>query len=207
MPVFLLAFSSKAQFQMGTQASYLKGHGKNDNPSSLTGVTVFVRYALTDRFVVGSVAHVYSPRKSHYSDGTVSYTAIDDVTNVSSSFDILLASKNSFIQPYIGADAGVSLSNHQVEYTNDMKQATKNMIRQTYILFSPKVGLNMAIAGSFGMFTQLQYNYSPGNGGRTKINVANGKESYELTTEPISKYFNFDGGLYYELGDLMKHFR
>jgi hypothetical protein len=75
-----IALSVNAQVQMGSQVSYLTGHGNNDNHTTLIGATVYGSFAITDKMSVGSVIHAYAPKKSNYNSGGISYSATDDVT-------------------------------------------------------------------------------------------------------------------------------
>lgn len=202
MSLITLTLTSIAQFEMGAQMSYLQGHGKNDNHHSLMGATVYGKYFITDNISVGSVVHAYKPTKSNYQSGNVHYAATDEVTNISTSFEIVVGKISNMVETYVGADLGVSLSNHNVEYVNDVRSTSKYMIKQSYVMLSPKVGINIPLGSSFGVYSQVQYNYSPGNGGPVNIKLNNVKSSTEITTEPISKYFNVDTGVYLKLGNL-----
>jgi hypothetical protein len=206
MAICAISLSANAQIQMGTQVSYLTGHGKNDNHNTLVGATIIGKISLTDNIGVGSVIHIYSPKKTLYSDGKISYSATDNVTNISATSDLKLGAPGSPIQPFVGIDMGISTSNHDIEYVNAMKQTQKHAIKQMFVMVSPKLGVNVALGESFGLFSQVQYNYSPGDGGKTTINLYNGKNVYALTTEPISKYINVDAGIYMQLSGMRKVF-
>jgi len=199
--VVLCAISqtANAQIQMGAQVSYLTGHGKSDNHTSLVGAVVYGRYSLTNNIAVGTALHVYSPKTTQYSDGKLSYSATDNVTNVSGTYDMLMGVKGSPFQPYVGIDMGISTSQRSIVYINSLKERQKHNIKQTYVMVSPKIGVNVSLGSSFGIFSQAQYNYSPGDGGPKTINLNNGKSVHTLTTEPISKYFNIDTGIYMQL--------
>jgi hypothetical protein len=199
-----LVSTANAQVQMGANISSLTGHGGHDNHTTLTGATIFGQYFITGNMAVGAVIHAYSPKKTTYSNSSVKYTATDDVTNISTSFAVFLMDKASLIQPYVGVDLGISLSNHNIGYSNGMNKAYVYKIQQSYMMMSPKAGIDIGIANSLGVFTQVQYNYSPGDGNPSKVNLANGKSTYVLTTEPISKYFNIDAGVYLKLGNMKK---
>jgi len=197
------ALTSTAQISVGAQASYLTGHGATDNHSTLVGATVFGTYAITDNMSLGTVIHAYGPKKSNYKSGDFAYKATDDVTNVSVSYELALASKSSLIQPYMGVDVGLSTSNHNVEYYNDLNKLSKLKIKQSYVMMSPKVGMTISLSKTFGIYTQAQYNFSPGNGGPVVIDVKNSKSGVTtFTTEPISKYYNIDTGVYLLLGKI-----
>jgi hypothetical protein len=199
----VIALTANAQFAVGTQVSYLQGHGGNDNHSALIGATVYGKYIINDKVAIGNVIHVYGPKKSNYKSGNISYSATDNVTNVASTFDVLMGNKNSPVQPYIGADIGISSSGHKVEYVNNKNQTLKFNIKQTYVMFSPKMGVNVALTNMIGTFSQVQYNFSPGDGGPVKINLTGPKGVKSvLTTEPVSKYFNVDMGVYLLIGNI-----
>lgn len=202
MSVF--SITASAQFQAGAQVSYLTGHGKNDNHASLTGATVFGSYAIAGNMSIGSVIHVYGPKKSKYVSNGVSYYATDNVTNISGTYDVMLGTPGSIVQPYIGIDMGISSSSHKVEYTNNLNKTQKFNLKQTYVMLSPKIGVNIPLGPSLGLFSQAQYNFSPGDGGTTTVYVKNAKSIAGFTTEPISKYINIDTGVYMLLGNIKK---
>jgi len=199
-----LATTANAQLQMGVNVSSLSGHGGNDNHTTLGGATIFGQYFLTDNIAIGAVVHAYKPKTTKYSNNDISYTATDDVTNISTSYAMFFMPKTSLVQPYAGVDLGISLSNHNIGYSNGASKEKVYKIQQAYLMVSPKAGFDIDIANSFGLFTQVQYNFSPGDGSPTKVNLSNGKSNYTLSTEPISKYFNVDLGVYMKLGNLKK---
>jgi hypothetical protein len=200
------AFTLAANAQniaVGAQYSLLTGHGANDNHTSLSGATVFGTYAITDNMSVGTVIHAYGPKKSNYKSGDFAYKATDDVTNISISYELSMGAKGSLVQPYVGMDMGLSTSNHKVEYTTDMNKVKKVNIKQAFVMISPKMGMTIALSKNFGIYTQAQYNFAPGNGGKTVIEVINSKKGNTVfTTEPISKYYNIDTGVYMLLGNI-----
>jgi hypothetical protein len=199
-----IALSVNAQVQMGSQVSYLTGHGNNDNHTTLIGATVYGSFAITDKMSVGSVIHAYAPKKSNYNSGGISYSATDDVTNISAAYEMLLGKSGSAIQPYIGIDMGISSSNHNISYINGQNKKMTHYIKQTYVMMSPKAGFNIALSSMFGLYSQIQYNYSPGDGGPQKIKLTGAKGSTTITTEPISKYYNIDTGVYLLIGNIKK---
>jgi hypothetical protein len=71
-------------------------------------------------------------------------------------------------------------------------------------MMSPKAGFNIALSSMFGLYSQIQYNYSPGDGGPQKIKLTGAKGSTTITTEPISKYYNIDTGVYLLIGNIKK---
>ncbi len=198
-----LALTVNAQnFSVSTQYSSLTGHGANDNHSTLNGVAVLTSYAITDNMAVGTAIHTYPAKKSNYKSGDFSYKATDDVTNVAVCYKITLAAISSIFQPYTGVDIGLSTSNHKVEFNNDLNKLQRFNIKKSYVMMSPKVGMNIALNKKFGVYTQAQYNFSPGDGGKTIMEVKNSKSSATITTEPISKYYNIDTGVYMSIGNI-----
>ncbi len=190
-----------AQLEMGTQVSYLTGHGKNDNHSSLMGAMIYGRFNITDNMAIGSAIHKYKPTRNKYTSGNTAYYATDDVTNIAATYELTLGDKLSAVQPYMGVDMGISTSHHNVVYTNNLSQTFKRNIKETYAMFSPKIGMLVSLGGSFGLYSQVQYNFSPGNGGTRQLEFKGGKGNTIITTEPISKYFNIDTGIYLQIGN------
>ncbi|MEO6000266.1 MAG: hypothetical protein ABIN89_25740 [Chitinophagaceae bacterium] len=206
MAICAISLTANAQLQMGTQVSSLTGHGNNDNHTTLVGAVVLAKVALIGNISIGSAIHIYSPKKTKYSNGKVSYSATDKVTSIAATTDMMLGAKGSPFQPYVGMDMGISTSNHDIEYVNAIKKTQKYAIKEMFVMVSPKIGVNIALGSSFGIFSQVQYNYSPGDGGKTTINLYDGKNAYALTTEPISKYINIDAGIYMQLSNMKKIF-
>ncbi len=199
-----IALTTKAQATLGAEYSLLTGHGANDNHTSLSGVKVFGTYAITDNMAVGTVLHTYVPKKSKYKSGDFTYMATDAVTNIAVSYEISTGSKGSLIQPYMGVDMGLSTSTHNIEYYTDLHKLKKFNIKQAYVMISPKVGMSIALSKTFGVYTEAQYNFSPGDGGKTYLPVTNSKSNVVITTEPISKYYNIDTGVYMRIGNIKR---
>ena len=189
---FLSGIHANAQIQIGAQGSYLKGTG--DNNTTLWGGGAHAKFYLGQRLAFGGVVRVYPKNTSSETIGGTTYTSGDYITNVAGTFDILLGKKDQLIQPYIGADAGVSINNHTVTYTNNNQQVAVNN-NKTFFLLSPKVGVNLGLLPSFGVFGQAQYNAAFGDG----ENLNNTTFPSSFNTKPVDKYFTFDVGLYFRL--------
>ena len=154
-----------------------------------------MKYFLTPRLALGGVLHYYLPKSSDYVDKNTRYTGKDNVTNLSASFDFLLGNEDNAVQPYIGLDAGISLSRHNIKYTSSTNQKMEAKRSEKYFLVSPKAGLSIDLDDMFGIFGQAQYHYGVGNGKSQNISINNGQTT--LTTEPVSKYINIDAGVFY----------
>lgn len=194
-----LAGVANAQLQFSASGSYLKGTG--DNKSSLWGGGITGKAFLGNMVALGGTLHSYPKQNSKITgsgpSGTYTYTSADLVTNVGAALDVLLMPKTSLVQPYIGTDAGVSFNNQTVTYTDNSQQVVSNKNNKSFFLLSPKVGLNVGLGQSFGIFGQAQYNFAFGNGDPKSINI--GEVPNPITTEPVSKYFTFDAGVYVRL--------
>lgn len=202
----LVVTANAQSISVGAQYSLLTGHGANDNHSTLSGATVFGTFSIKDNMTTGAVIHAYAPKKSNYKSGDFAYKATDDVTNIAISYEISFGPKGSSVQPFMGVDMGLSTSNHKVEYYNDMNKLIKVNLKQAYVMMSPKAGVIVALTKTLGVYSQAQYNFSPGNGGTTVIHVQNAKSRTSFTTEPISKYYNIDTGIYLRIGNIRSIF-
>lgn len=192
LAVALLATNVGAQVQIGAQGSYLKGTG--NNTSSLYGGGVHAKFYLGQHLGFGGAVRAYPKNtKSQTINGTT-YTSGDYLTNVSGSLDILLGKKDDLVQPFIGTDAGVSFNNHTVTVSNGSNQTAFNN-NQSFFLLSPKVGLNLGLLPSFGVFGQAMYNLTFGDG----KNLNSTTLPNSLNTKPVDKYFTFDVGIYFRL--------
>ena len=189
-----ISSAAMAQVQLNASGTYLQTTGENNN-RGLWGGGLGAKFFLGDHFALGGVVHSFPKKTSDITIGSTRYTTADVVTNAGASFDLLLNSKQSAIQPYIGTDAGVSWSSQTVSYTNNETQMFENKNTSTYFLLAPKAGVNIGLAPAFGLFGQAQYNFTFGDGEDVAINdVPN-----PFTTEPVSKYFTFDVGVYFRL--------
>jgi hypothetical protein len=191
----LLSLQSSAQIQIGAQGSYLKGTG--DNKASLWGGGVHAKFFLGNFLAFGGVVRTYPKQTSKVTVGNQTITTGDFITNISGSADILLGKKNDLIQPFIGADAGVSINNQTVTTTNSSQQNVENKNGKTFFLLSPKVGLNLGLLPSFGVFGTAQYNLTFGSGDQKDVSVNNTPNPFKST--PVDKYFTFDVGVYFRL--------
>lgn len=183
---------ANAQVQIGAQGSYLKGTG--DNNASLWGGGVHAKFYLGQHLAFGGVVRVYPKNTTAETINGTTYTSGDYLTNVSGSVDILLNKKDDLIQYFIGADAGVSFNNHTVTYSNNGTQYALNN-NKNYFLVSPKVGANIGLLPSFGIFGQAMYNLTFGDG----KNLNNSTLPNSFDTKPVDKYFTFDVGVYFRL--------
>lgn len=196
-----LMFVNKAmaQIQIGAQGSYLKGTG--DNNASLWGGGAHLKFYLGNILAVGGVVRTYPKQtsKTNYTSGGTNYTVTngDYITNISGSAEIMLGGKTSLIQPFIGADAGVSINNQTVTVTSNGSQTATNNNGQTFFLASPKAGINLGLLPSFGVFGVAQYNLVFGSGNQEDISFANVPNPIKST--PVDKYFTFDVGVYFRL--------
>jgi hypothetical protein len=191
--------TANAQLQLSASGSYLKGTG--DNKSSLWGGGLTGKVFLGNSIALGGTLHSYPKQTNKITgsgpSGTYTYTSADLVTNVGAALDVLLLPKTSLVQPYIGTDAGVSFNNQTVTYTDGSNQIVSNKNNKSYFLLSPKAGLNIGLGQAFGIFGQAQYNFAFGSGDPKSINI--GGVPNPITTEPVSKYFTFDAGIYVRL--------
>ena len=186
---------ANAQLQVGAQGSYLKGTG--DNKASLWGGGVHAKVYVGPFLAFGGVVRSYPKHTSKQTIGNTTVTTGDFLTNISGSADIILGSKKSLIQPFIGADAGVSISNQTVTTTNASQQNVENKNGQTFFLLSPKAGINLGLLPAFGVFATAQYNLTFGNGNQKDVSVNNAPNPFKST--PVDKYFTFDIGVYFRL--------
>ena len=192
MAALLVSMGAYAQVQIGAQGSYLKGTGDND--ASLYGGGVHAKFYLGQHLGFGGAVRVYPKNTKAQKIGDTTYTSGDYITNVSGSFDILLGKKDDLVQPFIGADAGVSFNNHSITKSNGSYQKIENN-NQSFFLLSPKVGLNLGLLPSFGVFGQAMYNLTFGDGKNLNSNTF----PTSLNTKPVDKYFTFDVGVYFRL--------
>lgn len=191
----LAGFHSNAQVQIGAQGSYLKGTG--DNKASLWGGGVHAKFYLGNFIALGGVIRSYPKQTNKVSFGNQTVTTSDLVTNVSGSADILLGKKDDLIQPFIGADAGVSFNNQIVTTSNNSQQNVDNKNSQAFFLLSPKAGINLGLLPSFGAFATAQYNLAFGNGNQKDVSINNAPNPFK--SKPVDKYFTFDIGIYFRL--------
>jgi hypothetical protein len=189
------AIQSNAQIQIGAQGSYLKGTG--DNKASLWGGGVHLKAYVGPFIALGGVVRTYPKQTSKIEYQNQTVTTNDLVTNISGSADIILGSKKDLIQPFIGADAGVSINNQIVTTTNASQQNVDNKNSQTFFLLSPKAGINLGLLPAFGAFATAQYNLTFGNGNQQDVSINNTPNPFKST--PVSKYFTFDIGVYFRL--------
>ena len=189
------SMQAAAQIQIGAQGSYLKGTG--DNKASLWGGGVHAKFYLGNFIALGGVVRTYPKQTNKVSFGNQTVTTNDLVTNVSGSADILLGKKDDLVQPFSGADGGVSVNNQMVTTTNSSQQNIDNNNSKAFFLLSPKAGINLGLLPSFGAFATAQYNLAFGNGNQKDVSINNAPNPFKST--PVDKYFTFDIGIYFRL--------
>ncbi len=190
------AAAGMAQVQLNASGSYLKATGDN-NDASLWGGGIGAKFFLSGNLAVGGDLHAFPRQSSSIKVGNTAYTSSDLVSNVSASVDFLLHNNTAPIQPYLGANAGVSFNNQTVTYTNESTQVVENKNNQSFFLLAPKLGLNIGLGQSFGLFGEARYNFTFGDGNPKSISFENVPNP--VTTQPVSKYFTFDAGIYIRL--------
>ena len=189
------SMQAAAQIQIGAQGSYLKGTG--DNKASLWGGGVHAKFYLGNFIALGGVVRTYPKQTNKVSFGNQTVTTNDLVTNVSGSADILLGKKDDLVQPFSGADGGVSVNNQMVTTRNASRQNIDNNNSKAFFLLSPKAGINLGLLPSFGAFATAQYNLAFGNGNQKDVSINNAPNPFKST--PVDKYFTFDIGIYFRL--------
>jgi hypothetical protein len=179
--------------QFSAAASYLKGTG--DNTSDFWGGGIAGKGFIGDNFALGATIHSYPKRKFSAEVNGFKYTNTDLLTNAAATFDILLNKKTSMVQPYIGTDAGVSFNNRTVTYTSANSQIIENKNKKTFFLLSPKAGINIGLGQAFGVFGQVQYNFTFGDGKSVSISDA----PNPFTTKAVTEFLTLDAGIYFRL--------
>ncbi|PZR28764.1 MAG: hypothetical protein DI535_04875 [Citrobacter freundii] len=195
----VIAGTLKAQVQLSAYGSYLKG--TSDNKAGLWGGGLNGKIFLGNSVALGVGLTSYPKKKSEIRGGSGAgawtYYSADVVSNLAAGLDILLKPRTDMVQPYLGVDAGLSYNRQNVSYVSTNTQIVENKNNKTYFLLSPKAGLNIGLGQSFGIFGQVRYNFTFGEGDPQNITVGNIPNP--ITTEPVSKYFSFDAGLYIRL--------
>lgn len=182
-----------SQLQFGASGSYLKGTG--ENTANKWGGGLHARGFIGKHFALGIGLRSYPKSSSSIQEGDLNITSSDLLTHAAATFDILLAKNTSAIQPYIGTDAGLSFSNRITTINSNASQTVTNDNRQTFFLLSPKAGLNIGLGRTFGIFGQVQYNYTFGEG--NPINP--GPIPNPIETRPVDKFWSYDAGIYVRL--------
>ncbi|MEJ0103652.1 MAG: hypothetical protein WDO19_14345 [Bacteroidota bacterium] len=72
----------------------------------------------------------------------------------------MLTPRTSVVQPYLGADAGLSFNNQTVTYSSNTTQSAENKNNKTFFLLAPKAGVIIGLGQAFGIFAQAKYNFT-----------------------------------------------
>ncbi len=190
--LFAAVTASAQVAQFSASGSYLKGTGDND--ASLWGGGLAGKGFIGQSIALGARVNAYPKKTFSAKIDNFDYKTTDLVTNAAATFDLLLGNKTSMVQPYLGADAGVSFNNQIVAFTNSNSQYVENENKQTYFLLAPKVGINIGLGQAFGIFGQAQYNLTFGDGETVSF-----EDLPNFKSEPVSKYFTIDAGVYFRL--------
>lgn len=191
-----LVLTSKAQLELGAQGSYLIGTGDYSSVKQWGG-GVHAKLFLGKNFAVGAIARTYPKTAYQVSSGSTHYTQKNVVTNLAATFDYLLSKNNNAIQPYIGADAGINLGNQINTYTGSGSTNVESSNKESHFLLAPKVGVNIGLGQTFGIFGQAQYNFTFGNNASQTTTVSGLPNP--VTTKPLSKFYTLDAGVYIRL--------
>lgn len=179
--ILLVAITGEGQVQFNGITSVLKGSGYYDNHAMLLGGGMAMKYMINEQFFVGVQARTYKASTTAYER----YNAQDRLSNFSGSVDMVMR-KRKLVQPYLGLAVGVSTPTHMINYIRNY---------QKFTMYSLKGGVHIAIGKSTGFFSELEYNYAPGDGGPSRVaDITN-----PVLTEPISKFITLDCGLYIRL--------
>lgn len=187
--VSTLGFS---QFQLGAHGSYLKGTG--DNKSQLWGGGLHGKFYLGGNLALGAGFRTF-PKTEKVTTGSTTVTTADNLSQLYGSFDLLLSKKKSFIQPFIGADAGLSFTTRSVLVSSGQTSTGSVENKNTYFYLAPKAGLNIGLSPAIGLFGTASYGLTFGSG-----DPANpGPIPNPVETKPVDKFFVFDAGIYIRL--------
>ncbi len=182
-----------AQLQFGASGSYMKGTG--DNQTNIWGGSLHARGFLGKNFAMGILLRSYPKTSGSENIEGVDITTSDLLTHAAATFDILLAKNTSTIQPFIGTDAGLSFSNRLTTISSNSMQNVANENKQTFFLLSPKAGVNIGLGKTFGLFGQVQYNYTFGEGDPMDI----GPIPNPIQSKPVDRFWSYDAGIYVRL--------
>ncbi|MDA3615580.1 hypothetical protein [Polluticaenibacter yanchengensis] len=193
--IIALGFSTGAyaQPQLNLGGSFLKGTGDND--ASLWGGSAGLKFLIGDRVALGGAIGFYPKKNKEYSIGGTTATYSNSLTTVAGTFDFLLGMKESKVQPYIGADAGVSISTVRFNVGSG-SSSLEQKNNATYALLAPKIGINLGLTESMGIFGQAKYNLTFGN--EKGDSFDGGGEG--ISSDPVAKFFTIDAGIYFRFG-------
>lgn len=188
------AMTVKAQVaQFSASGSYLKGVG--DNKTELWGGGLAAKGFIGPNFALGIAAHTYPKRTTSGRVNGYDFQNSNNLTNLAATVDYYLSKRTSPVQPYLGVDLGANFNNHTISYTNSNTQVIENSNKKTFFLLAPKIGLNIGLGQAFGVFGQVQYNLTYGNGKTIAINdVPN-----PFDDAAVSKFVTVDAGVYFRL--------
>lgn len=191
--------AANAQFQLGANASYLKGTG--DNNASLWGGGVNAKFFIGNRVALGGGFRTFPKTKdATLINGTTQTSTTDALSQIYGSLDFQIAKKQSALQPYIGVDAGASISSRTIKITNGSTTVIDQKNQSTFFYLAPKAGLNIAISPAFGLYGQALYGLTFGDG--ESINI--GQVPNPIETKPVDKFFIFDFGIYLRIAGAKK---
>ncbi|MCU0334770.1 MAG: hypothetical protein MUF62_06925 [Chitinophagaceae bacterium] len=181
-----------SQFQLGAHGSYLQGTGNND--SRLWGGGLHGKFYLGGHIAIGAGFRTF-PKTEKVTTGTSTVTTSDNLSQAFGSFDLLLARKKSLIQPFIGADAGLSFSTRSVLVATGQSATAKVDNQSTFFYLAPKAGVNIGLSPAIGLFGTASYGLTFGSGNP----VNPGPIPNPIETRPVDKFFVFDAGIYIRL--------
>jgi hypothetical protein len=181
---------SFSQFQLGAHGSYLKGYGDND--SRLWGGGLHGKFYLGGNLAIGAGFRTF-PKTEKVTTGATTVTTADNLSQAYGSFDLLLSKKKSLIQPFIGADAGLSFTTRSVIVGTGQSARVDN--KSTFFCLAPKAGLNIGLTPALGLFGTASYGLTFGSG-----DPANpGPIPNPIEIKPVDKFFVLDAGIYIRL--------
>jgi hypothetical protein len=189
-----MGMQAQAQLLLGAHVSRL-----NNAEEGKWGGGLFIKGLIGDRFAAGvnvkaypqqfrSSTQVINGQEYNVSVGNVVIPAL-------ATFDYRFGET---VRPYIGADVGMYNTRTVVRYATAGFDRNESTNKKWYFGAAPKVGLELEV-GPVGIFGQAQYNVLFGSGDQKDITVPGINGSIE--TKPISKFWNFDVGLYFKIGD------
>ena len=146
---------------------------------------------------MGGNVGFYPKKTGSVSNDIYDITYSNNLTTIAGSIEYLFTDKKSVIQPYLGADAGVSLSTINYTYSDGNSSEIRNKNNGSYFLVGPKLGVNIGLGQAFGIFGQAKYNLTFGDGGSKSINWGNAGAA--ISEKPVDKFFTFDAGIYIRL--------
>ncbi len=190
-----LGMQAQAQILLGGHVSRL-----NNAEQGKWGGGIFAKALIGDRFAAGLNLKAY-PQQFSNSKQTINGQEYDvSVGNVVipalATFDYRFGET---VRPYIGVDVGMYNTRNIVRYSTAGSDRTESTNKQWYFGAAPKVGLELEV-GPVGIFGQAQYNALFGSGNQEDLTVP-GITGGSINTKPISKFWNFDVGIYFKLAD------